>query len=168
MEKFELKEMLYKINMKSREFSILLYLVDRCNKDYTCFPSIKTISTELKISVSTTKRGLTSLCENGYIEKIERFSDISGRQTSNLYVINVDKIKIEYKAITKDINPISEDDILNEIENEQSKQNNEIDNTGILCSVEKLHKNNYYFDTNIPKGKIFEKDKLLTRGIKFI
>lgn len=164
MEKFELKEMLYKINMKNREFSLLLYLVDRCNKEYTCFPSIKTISSELKISVSTTKRGLISLCENGYIEKTERFSDISGRQTSNLYVINIDKIKSEYMNISKDINHISEEDILNEIENEQLKQNNEINNTGILCNVENLQENNYCFDINNSKNKFFKKDENLLGG----
>lgn len=164
MEKFELKEMLYKINMKSREFSLLLYLVDRCDKEYTCFPSIKTISSELKISVSTTKRGLISLCENGYIEKIERFSDISGRQTSNLYVINIDKIKSEYNNIFKDINFVSEEDVLNEIENEQLKQNNEINNTGILCNVRNLQENNYYFNINNSKNKIFKKDEILVGG----
>ena len=164
MEKFELKEMLYKINMKSREFSLLLYLIDRCDKEYTCFPSIKTISSELKISVSTTKRGLISLCENGYIEKIERFSDISGRQTSNLYVINIDKIKSEYTNISKNINSISEEDVLNEIENEQLKQKNEINNTGILCNVRNLQENNYYFNINNSKNKFFKKEEILVGG----
>ncbi len=164
MEKFELKEMLYKINMKSREFSLLLYLVDRCDKEYTCFPSIKTIASELKISVSTTKRGLISLCENRYIEKIERFSDISGRQTSNLYVINIDKIKSEYTNISKNINSTSEEDVLNKIENEQLKQNNEINNSGILCNVENLQENNYYFNINNSKNKILKKDEILVGG----
>lgn len=164
MEKFELKEMLYKINMKSREFSLLLYLVDRCDKEYTCFPSIKTISSELKISVSTTKRGLISLCENGYIEKIERFSDISGRQTSNLYVINIDKIKSEYNNIFKDINFVSEEDVLNEIENEQLKQKNEINNTGILCNVINLQENNDYLNINNSKNKFLKKDEILVGG----
>ncbi|MDE6181863.1 MAG: helix-turn-helix domain-containing protein [Eubacteriales bacterium] len=156
--------MLYKINMKSREFSLLLYLIDRCDKEYTCFPSIKTISSELKISVSTTKRGLISLCENGYIEKIERFSDISGRQTSNLYVINIDKIKSEYTNISKNINSISEEDVLNEIENEQLKQKNEINNTGILCNVRNLQENNYYFNINNSKNKFFKKEEILVGG----
>lgn len=164
MEKFELKEMLYKINMKSREFSLLLYLIDRCDKEYTCFPSIKTISSELKISVSTTKRGLISLCENGYIEKIERFSDISGRQTSNLYVINIDKIKSEYTNISKNINSTSEEDVLNKIENEQLTQNNEINNIGILFNIENLQENNDYFNINNSKNKFFKKDEILVGG----
>ena len=32
MEKFEIKNMLYKVNLKSRALSVMLYLVDRANK----------------------------------------------------------------------------------------------------------------------------------------
>lgn len=138
MEKFKIKQMLYKIDMKSRQFNILLYLIDRCDKHYTCFPSIKTISKELKISVSTTKRGLISLCENGYIEKNERFSDINGRQTSNLYAINIEKIKKEYNFITKNIKQISEEDFFNEIENEELKQNTKLAQKDISYSCKKI------------------------------
>lgn len=76
MEKFEIKNMLYKCSLKSRALSVILYLLDRANKDLVCFPSIKTISSDLNISVSTTKRALNSLVETGLIEKIERFLDI--------------------------------------------------------------------------------------------
>ena len=93
MEKFEIKNMLYKVNLKSRALSVMLYLVDRANKDLVCFPSIKTISSDLNISVSTTKRALNNLVETGLIEKIERFLDTTGKQISNLYVINLDSIK---------------------------------------------------------------------------
>lgn len=93
MEKFEIKNMLYKVNLKSRALSVMLYLVDRANKDLVCFPSIKTIYSDLNISVSTTKRALNNLVETGLIEKIERFLDTTGKQTSNLYVINLDSIK---------------------------------------------------------------------------
>ncbi|MFR4987041.1 MAG: helix-turn-helix domain-containing protein [Lachnospirales bacterium] len=150
MEKFKIKQMLYKIDMKSREFSILLYLLDRCDKDYTCFPSIKTISSELKISVSTTKRGLISLCENGYIEKIERFSDISGRQTSNLYIINILKIEEEYNI--KNTNEISKDDFLNEIENEMLKENINFKEKDTLYDNKNPYKGSFYFNTNKMKN----------------
>lgn len=123
MNKFKIKEMLYTLNIKSRDLSILLYLVDRCDKDFTCFPSIKTISSQLKISISTVKRGLISLSNQNYIKKIERFSDINGRQTSNLYVINIDKLQKEYNHKTNNDKPkIPEDVFLNEIEYEQQKQ----------------------------------------------
>ena len=93
MQKCDIKNMLYKCNLKSRALSVILYLLDRANKDLVCFPSIKTISKDLNISVSTTKRALNSLVETGFIEKIERFLDTTGKQTSNLYVINVGNIE---------------------------------------------------------------------------
>ena len=122
MNKFKIKEMLYTLDIKNRELSILLYLVDRCDKDFTCFPSIKTISNQLKISISTVKRGLISLSNQNYIKKIERFSDINGRQTSNLYVINIDKLQKEHNHKTNNKTKITEDVFLNEIEYEQQKQ----------------------------------------------
>ncbi len=94
MQKYELKNLLYKCNLKSRALSVILYLLDRANKDFVCFPSIKTISNDLNISVSTTKRALNNLVEIGFIDKITRFLDTTGKQTSNLYVINVEKIKV--------------------------------------------------------------------------
>ena len=59
---------------------------------------------------------------------------------------------------------MSEEDVLNEIENEQLKQNNEINNTGILCNVRNLQENNYYFNINNSKNKIFKKDEILVGG----
>ena len=43
--------------------------------------------------IEQTKRALNNLVETGLIEKIERFLDTTGKQTSNLYVINLDSIK---------------------------------------------------------------------------
>ena len=114
MDKFEIKNTLYKRNLKSRPLSILLYLIDRANKDLICFPSIKTISSDLNISVSTTKRALNYLVEIGYIEKTERFLDITGKQTSNLYTININNIE---KGT-----PIKEVKNIEEIENIQNKE----------------------------------------------
>lgn len=93
MQKFEIKNMLYKYSLKSRALSVILYLLDRANKDIVCFPSIKTISKDLNISVSTAKGALNILVETGFIEKIERFLDTTGKQISNLYVINVENIE---------------------------------------------------------------------------
>lgn len=129
MEKFEIKNMLYKVNLKSRALSVILYLIDRANKDLVCFPAIKTISSDLNISVSTTKRALNNLVEIGFIEKIERFLDTTGKQTSNLYVINIEIIKklvnvekIEKVTEEKDILEIFEE------QKEESTQNNITEN----------------------------------------
>ncbi len=129
MQKFEIKNMLYKCSLKSRALSVILYLLDRANKDLVCFPSIKTISKDLNISVSTTKRALNNLVETGFIEKIERFLDTTGKQTSNLYVINVENIenlknveKIEKNTKEKEILEIFKE------QKEESTQDNIIEN----------------------------------------
>ena len=129
MEKFEIKNMLYKVNIKSRALSVILYLVDRANKDLVCFPSIKTISKDLNISVSTTKRALNSLVETGFIEKIERFLDTTGKQTSNLYIINVENIE-NLKNVEKVEKVKEEKEILEifEEQKEESTQNNILEN----------------------------------------
>ena len=90
-----------------------------------CFPSIKTISKDLNISVSTTKRALNNLVETGFIEKIERFLDTTGKQTSNLYIINVENIE-NLKNVEKVEKVKEEKEILEifEEQKEESTQNN--------------------------------------------
>ncbi|MGL5434570.1 MAG: helix-turn-helix domain-containing protein [Lachnospiraceae bacterium] len=82
----ELKKQAYESDLKSRALSVLIYLIDRSNKDLTCFPAIGTMAKHLHISVSTVKRALRELLENGYIEKNARYRDNQG-QTSNLYIL---------------------------------------------------------------------------------
>ena len=125
MQKFEIKNMLYTSSLKSRALSVILYLLDRANKDLVCFPSIKTISKDLNISVSTTKRALNNLVETGFIEKIERFLDTTGKQTSNLYIINVENIE-NFKNVEKVEKVKEEKEILEifEEQKEESTQNN--------------------------------------------
>ena len=130
MEKFEIKNMLYKVNLKSRALSVILYLIDRANKNLVCFPSIKTISSDLNISVSTTKRALKSLVETGFIEKIERFLDTTGKQTSNLYVINVDNIeKVKNVDKVEEVKEEEENIILETFEQEDKVNKNLEENT---------------------------------------
>lgn len=83
----ELKKQAYKSSLKSRALSVLIYLIDRSNKDLTCFPAIPTMADQLHISVSTVKRALHELVDAGYIEKDTRFRDKNRGQTSNLYTL---------------------------------------------------------------------------------
>ena len=81
-----------------------------------CLPTfvILCFTIYLNVSVSTTKRALNYLVEIGYIEKIERFLDPTGRQSSNLYKINIDNIEnnniklFNSKPNTTDKNPKEE------------------------------------------------------------
>lgn len=84
----KLKKQAYESNLKSRALSVLIYLIDRSNEDLTCFPAIGTIAEQLHISVSTVKRALRELVEEGYIEKDSRFRAKNMGQTSNLYTLN--------------------------------------------------------------------------------
>ena len=83
----ELKKQAYESNLKSRALSVLIYLIDRSNKDLTCFPAIPTMAQQLHISISTVKRALGELVEAGFIEKMARFRDKNKGQTSNLYTL---------------------------------------------------------------------------------
>lgn len=83
----ELKKQAYASNLKSRALSILIYLIDRSNKDLTCFPAIPTMAEQLHISVSTVKRALHELVDAGYIQKDSRFREKNRGQTSNLYTL---------------------------------------------------------------------------------
>ena len=83
----ELKQQAYTSDLKSRALSVLIYLVDRSNKDLTCFPSIPTMAEQLHISVSTVKRALNELIDAGYIQKKARFREKNRGQSSNLYTL---------------------------------------------------------------------------------
>ncbi len=83
----ELKKQAYVSTLKSRALSVLIYLIDRSNKELTCFPAIPTMAEQLHISVSTVKRALHELLDAGYIKKDARFREKNKGQTSNLYTL---------------------------------------------------------------------------------
>lgn len=83
----ELKKQAYESTLKSRALSVLIYLIDRSNKELTCFPAIPTMAKHLHISISTVKRALHELENSGYIKKEARFRDKNKGQTSNLYML---------------------------------------------------------------------------------
>lgn len=66
-------DLIYHDELPSRAVTVYFYLHDRSNKENTCFPSIKTISKDTKLSVSTVKRALTDLDRAGYISWENRF-----------------------------------------------------------------------------------------------
>lgn len=88
MDQFEMKEAVYRSRLKNRALQVLLYLIDRANREQTCFPAVPTISRELHISISTVKRAMRELVEAGYVEKESRFREGNRGQTSNLYTLH--------------------------------------------------------------------------------
>ena len=72
MNQYEMKQRAYQSNLKSRALQVLLYLIDRSNKEQTCFPAVPTIGKELHISISTVKRAMKELVDAGYVTKERR------------------------------------------------------------------------------------------------
>lgn len=66
MNQYEMKQRAYQSNLKSRALQVLLYLIDRSNKEQTCFPAVPTIGKELHISISTVKRAMKELVDAGH------------------------------------------------------------------------------------------------------
>lgn len=61
--------------------AVYLYLKDGANKEGTCYPAIGTIARELHLSVSTVKRAINDLEENGFIRKKQRWRNNGGRSS---------------------------------------------------------------------------------------
>ena len=68
-----------------RIYAVLCRYADK--DDGTCFPSITTLASRIKVSNSTIKRGLRELKDIGAIKSQKRFDKATGEQTSNLYTV---------------------------------------------------------------------------------
>ncbi len=44
MNQYEMKKLAYQSNLRNRALQVLLYLIDRANKEQTCFPAVRTIA----------------------------------------------------------------------------------------------------------------------------
>ncbi len=105
---FELKKCAYASDLKSRALNVLIYLIDRSNKQLTCFPSIATIGKNLHISISTVKRALKELVEKGFLKKDARFIEKKNfAQTSNLYTLSIpeEKPTVAHEEANEDTAP---------------------------------------------------------------
>ncbi len=74
----------YQADLNHRAKVVYMYLKDHAGQDGTCWPGIKTIAIELKLSRSTVKRALDDLCREGLISKEKRWRE-NGSLSSNLY-----------------------------------------------------------------------------------
>lgn len=71
-------------DISHRAMSVYMYLKDRADAQGKCWPGIRTIGTDLKLSRSTVKRALNELTAKGYLDKEARHRP-NGSSTSNLY-----------------------------------------------------------------------------------
>ena len=55
------------IELPSRARAVYMYLRDRADSEGKCWPGIKTIASDMRLSRSTVKRALTDLEQHGYL-----------------------------------------------------------------------------------------------------
>lgn len=90
MDKGQVLNRVYESSLPSRAKTVMFYLVNRSNKELTCFPAIPTIARETGLSERTVQRALKELVEEGFVKKTPRYRG-NGGQSSNLYSLDVEK-----------------------------------------------------------------------------
>ena len=83
--------------LPSRAKAVYMYLRDRSDAEGKCWPGIKTIASDMKLSRSTVKRALHDLEQHGYLKlhDLEQHGYLkkasrhrpNGSSTSNLYTV---------------------------------------------------------------------------------
>lgn len=86
MTKGEMINAIYEADLTKRATLLVFYLINRADKELTCFPGVKTISRECNISPRTVQRALNDLVDAGFLKKESRFHE-QGGQRSNLYTL---------------------------------------------------------------------------------
>ena len=79
-------EEIFKSNLPHRAVCVWQYLKYRANKEDFCFPSIRTMCNDLRMSRSTIYRALNDLAKEGFVYKEPRYREYGG-QTSSAYFL---------------------------------------------------------------------------------
>ncbi|MDL2232755.1 helix-turn-helix domain-containing protein [Ruminococcaceae bacterium OttesenSCG-928-L11] len=74
----------YAADLPHRAVTVYMYLKNRAGKDRQCFPAIRTIAADLKLSKRTVERALCDLEQAGFLLREHRFRTKGGK-SSNLY-----------------------------------------------------------------------------------
>lgn len=67
--------------LSHRAIAVYLCLEDRANTKGECWPSIKKMAGELKLSVSTIRRGIKDLEKEGLLETKQRYRKNGGKSS---------------------------------------------------------------------------------------
>ena len=67
--------------LPSRARGVYVPLRDRADSEGKCWPGIKTIASDMRLSRSTVKRALTDLEQHGYLQKIPRYVTMGAAST---------------------------------------------------------------------------------------
>ena len=77
---------LYEAKLPRRALLVYLYLEDRMDSEYKCWPSVRTIARDLNVSEDTVCRGIKDLKNKGFIRVFRRRRS-NGANSSNMYEI---------------------------------------------------------------------------------
>ena len=95
----------FSLNLDPFEFMILSYLVRRMNGDSECWPSFKTMSIDLGISVSTLEDRITKL-EQRKLISVRKYNG-SGNHRNNVYTL----WSLENPEVYRNPNAVSDDEL---------------------------------------------------------
>ncbi len=74
-------DFLYESELLHRAIAVYMYLRERANEQGECWPSVKTMANDLKLSVSTVRRALHDLRKEGLIESKQRYRPNGGKSS---------------------------------------------------------------------------------------
>ena len=77
---------LYQMDLPHRAVAVYTYLHDRADKNGECFPSVKTIAGDIKLSPATVRRAIKDLRKAGLLTTAQRYREKGGK-SSLLYRI---------------------------------------------------------------------------------
>ena len=77
---------LYQMDLPHRAVAVYTYLYDRANKNGECWPSVKTIAGDIKLSPATVRRAIKDLKNAKLITTKQRYRS-TGEKSSLLFKI---------------------------------------------------------------------------------
>lgn len=72
---------LYQMDLPHRAVAVYTYLYDRANKNGECWPSVKTIAGDIKLSTATVRRAINDLRRVGLIETKQQYRENGGKSS---------------------------------------------------------------------------------------
>lgn len=88
MKRFQRHRFLFDKELSERAFCVYIYLEDRANKDGICFPSVKTIASDLHVSANTVRRAIKDLKQANLITTKQRIRENGGKSSLEFTLLN--------------------------------------------------------------------------------
>ena len=74
-------DFLYRSELPHRAVAVYIYLADRTNENNECWPAIPTITSDLKLSPSTVRRGIRDLKKAGHLATEQQYRKKGGKSS---------------------------------------------------------------------------------------